>query len=435
MSVAPFEGQEVLKVAPEALTPRRARGLPRRRRSSTGPGTSAQLAAILDDPEASENDRGRRARAAAQRRGGGRLRAADVPGHGHRHDRGQEGPAGLDRRRRRGAPLARHLRDLREGEPALLADRPRSRCTTRPNSGTNLPAQIDLYATDGMEYHFLMIAKGGGSANKTFLFQETKALLNPASLVKFLSEKMKTLGTAACPPYHLVFVIGGTSAEACLKTVKLASAQALDGLPTTGNKQGQAFRDLELEAQLARGRAQDRDRRAVRRQVLRARRRGSSACRATGPPARSGWASPARRTATSSRRSTATASGSRSSSGTRAASSPSATAACRHEPKVAIDLNRPMTEIRAELSKHPVATAVSLDRPDRGGPRHRPREAQGAARPRRGPAAVLQGPPGLLRGAGQDARGPAVRLLRADDRRPHGLLRRPLPVAGRRRWS
>jgi fumarate hydratase class I len=90
------------------------------------------------------------------------------------------------------------------------------------NSGTNLPAQVDLYATDGMEYHFLMIAKGGGSANKTALFQETKALLNPASLVKYLAEKMKTLGTAACPPYHLAFVIGGTSAEATLKAVKLA---------------------------------------------------------------------------------------------------------------------------------------------------------------------------------------------------------------------
>ena len=83
------------------------------------------------------------------------------------------------------------------------------------NSGTNLPAQIDIYATDGMEYHFLLLAKGGGSANKTFLFQETRAVLNPGTLVKFLSEKMKLFGTAACPPYHLAFVIGGTSAEAC----------------------------------------------------------------------------------------------------------------------------------------------------------------------------------------------------------------------------
>jgi fumarate hydratase class I len=115
------------------------------------------------------------------------------------------------------------------------------------NTGTNLPAQIDLYATDGMAYDFLFVAKGGGSANKTYLFQETKALLNPVSLEKYLIEKMQTLGTAACPPYHLAFVIGGTSAEACLKTVKLASAKSLDSLPTEGNELGQAFRDVELE--------------------------------------------------------------------------------------------------------------------------------------------------------------------------------------------
>jgi fumarate hydratase, class I len=118
------------------------------------------------------------------------------------------------------------------------------------NSGTNLPAQIDLYATDGNEYTFLFITKGGGSANKTVLFQETKALLNPESLEKFLVAKMKTLGTAACPPYHLAFVIGGTSAESTLKTVKLASAGYLDNLPAVGNPGGQAFRDLEMEDKL-----------------------------------------------------------------------------------------------------------------------------------------------------------------------------------------
>jgi len=118
------------------------------------------------------------------------------------------------------------------------------------NSGTNLPAQIDIYATTGAEYKFLFVAKGGGSANKTYLYQETKALLNPASLEKFLIEKMKTLGTAACPPYHLAFVIGGTSAEACLKTVKLASTKYLDGLPTEGNEYGRAFRDVDLERKI-----------------------------------------------------------------------------------------------------------------------------------------------------------------------------------------
>lgn len=115
------------------------------------------------------------------------------------------------------------------------------------NTGTNLPAQIDIQAVDGDSYKFLFMAKGGGSANKTLLFQETKALLNPETLVKFLVSKMKTLGTAACPPYHIAVVIGGTSADACLKTVKLASTKYLDELPTQGNELGQAFRDTELE--------------------------------------------------------------------------------------------------------------------------------------------------------------------------------------------
>jgi fumarate hydratase class I len=116
------------------------------------------------------------------------------------------------------------------------------------NTGTNLPAQIDLYATVGNEYHFLFMAKGGGSANKFKLFQETKAILNDKSMALFLHEKVFDLGTAACPPYHIAIVIGGTSAEATLKTVKLASAGYLDGLPTEGHPGGQAFRDLEWEA-------------------------------------------------------------------------------------------------------------------------------------------------------------------------------------------
>src|ERR1700693_5801695 len=118
------------------------------------------------------------------------------------------------------------------------------------NTGNNLPAQIDIYATPGRDYRFLFVAKGGGSANKAYLFQETKALLNPASLETFLVEKMKSLGTAACPPYHIAVVVGGTSAEACLKTVKLASAGYYDSLPTTGDKTGRAFRDQELEGKL-----------------------------------------------------------------------------------------------------------------------------------------------------------------------------------------
>ena len=121
---------------------------------------------------------------------------------------------------------------------------------TEKNTGNNLPAQIDIYSTEGNEYKFLFVAKGGGSANKSYLFQETKALLNPDKLEKFLVEKMKSLGTSACPPYHIAFVIGGTSAEMCMKNVKLASAKYFDELPKKGGPEGHAFRDLEMEAKL-----------------------------------------------------------------------------------------------------------------------------------------------------------------------------------------
>lgn len=118
------------------------------------------------------------------------------------------------------------------------------------NTGTNLPAQIDLYATKGNEYHFQFIAKGGGSANKTYLFQQTKALLNPERLAEFVDKQIQSIGTSACPPYHLAIVIGGLSAEQCLKTVKLASTKYYDTLPTSGDKTGRAFRDLEWEAKI-----------------------------------------------------------------------------------------------------------------------------------------------------------------------------------------
>ncbi|MDP7573336.1 MAG: fumarate hydratase, partial [Myxococcota bacterium] len=119
---------------------------------------------------------------------------------------------------------------------------------TEKNTGSNLPAQIELYSEPGDAYEFLFVAKGGGSANKTFLFQETKALLNPESLVRFVAEKIRAIGTSACPPYHLALVVGGPSAEFTLKTVKLASCHYLDGLPREGNELGRAFRDTELEA-------------------------------------------------------------------------------------------------------------------------------------------------------------------------------------------
>ncbi|MBE1236836.1 fumarate hydratase [Phaeovibrio sulfidiphilus] len=118
------------------------------------------------------------------------------------------------------------------------------------NTANNLPAQIDLYATAGNEYRFMFMAKGGGSANKVFLHQQTKALLNPDSLLRFVADNLDSLGTSACPPYHLAIVIGGTSAETCLKTVKLASARYLDGLPHAGSATGHAFRDLEMEQKI-----------------------------------------------------------------------------------------------------------------------------------------------------------------------------------------
>src|ERR1700689_797473 len=122
------------------------------------------------------------------------------------------------------------------------------------NPGNNLPVQFDIMAAPGEhhadEFHLMFVAKGGGSANKTFLYQETRAILSPATLTKFLENKMKTLGTSACPPYHLAIVIGGTSAEMTLKTVKLASTKWLDGLPTKGDKSGHASPDLELTRQV-----------------------------------------------------------------------------------------------------------------------------------------------------------------------------------------
>jgi hypothetical protein len=234
------------------------------------------VAAILDDPEASDNDRGV---ALAM------LRNAEESAHMVLPFCQDTGTATVFAKK--GQQVWTGVRDeeyLTHGIWETYTKENLRYSQTLPlsmyqekNSGTNLPAQIDLHAVDGMKYEFLFVAKGGGSANKTYLFQETKALLNPESLRKFLVEKMKSLGTAACPPYHLAFVIGGTSAETCLKTVKLASTGYLDTLPTSGDGYGRAFRDTESGAAARRGRLEDRHRRPVRRQVLRARRAGRPA--------------------------------------------------------------------------------------------------------------------------------------------------------------
>ncbi len=245
VSVAEFDGKPMLKVEPEALT-YLAHQAVRDVSFLLRPAHLAQVAAILEDPQASDNDRTVAVTL---------LRNAEVSAHGvlpFCQDTGtatvvakkgqQVWTGGHDEESiSRGIYETYTTENLRYSQTAGLD------MYEEVNTGTNLPAQIDIAATDGMSYDFLFVTKGGGSANKTYLFQETKALLNPASLEKFLIEKMQTLGTAACPPYHLAFVIGGTSAEACLKTVKLASTKYLDALPTEGNVHGHAFRDIELE--------------------------------------------------------------------------------------------------------------------------------------------------------------------------------------------
>ena len=248
VSVAEFAGQEVLKVEPQALT-LLAQHAFHDASFMLRPAHQQQVADILNDPEASDNDK----YVALQF-----LRNSDIAAKGVLPTCQDTGTAIITGKKGQRvwtgggdeAALAQgvyntYIQDnLRYSQNAPLD------MYKEVNTGTNLPAQIDLYATDGEEYKFLCIAKGGGSANKTYLYQETKALITPAKLKNYLVEKMRTLGTAACPPYHIAFVIGGTSAESTLKTVKLASTKYYDGLPTEGNEHGQAFRDIQLENEL-----------------------------------------------------------------------------------------------------------------------------------------------------------------------------------------
>ena len=245
VSVGEFEGTPVLKVAKEGLTAmanaafRDVSFLLRREHN-------LQVAKILADPEASDNDKYvaltflRNAEISAK----GKLPLCQDTGTAIVHgEKGQQVWTGYcdEEALALGVYKTYTEENLRysQNAPLNMYDEVNTKC--------NLPAQIDIEATEGMEYRFLCITKGGGSANKTYLFQETKALLNPDTLVPFLIEKIKTLGTAACPPYHIAFCIGGTSAEKNLLTVKLASTHYYDSLPTTGNEYGRAFRDIELE--------------------------------------------------------------------------------------------------------------------------------------------------------------------------------------------
>ncbi|MDA0766634.1 MAG: fumarate hydratase [Verrucomicrobia bacterium] len=238
----------ILKVAPEALTllaNEAIKAISFKLRTAH----LKQVAAILDDPEASENDH----MVALML-----LKNAAIASHGILPACQDTGTAIVMGKKgeqvwtesndeeslSRGIFKTYQEENLRYSQVAPLS------MFEETNTKNNLPAQFDLYTTPGDEYSFLFITKGGGSANKTFLYQETKALLNPASLRKFCIEKLRSLGTSACPPYHLALVIGGTSAETCLKTVKMASTRYYDALPTSGNEHGRAFRDLEMEAEL-----------------------------------------------------------------------------------------------------------------------------------------------------------------------------------------
>jgi len=248
VSTVSVEGRELLKIDPEVL-----RLVARTAFDDIShllrPAHLAQLRAILDDPESSRNDRFvalellRNANIAAGRvlPGCQDTGTAIVIGHkGENVFTGTDDAATLSH----GIHDAYDQRNLRYSQMAPID------MFTEKNTGSNLPAQIEIYAEPGDEYELLFIAKGGGSANKSFLFQETRALLNPRSLLAFIEEKLRTIGTSACPPYHLALVIGGPSAEFTLKTVKLASTHYLDNLPRTGSEHGRAFRDVELERKI-----------------------------------------------------------------------------------------------------------------------------------------------------------------------------------------
>ncbi len=248
VSVAEFDGQEILKVEPEALT-RLAQQAFHDASFMLRPAHQRQVAAVLADAEASENDR----YVALQF-----LRNSEIAARGVLPTCQDTGTAIIVGKKGQRvwtgggdeAALSRGVYNTYTEDNLRYSQNVALDMYKEINTGTNLPAQIDLYSTDGDEYKFLCIAKGGGSANKTYLYQETRALLNPGKLKDYLVSKMLTLGTAACPPYHIAFVIGGTSAESTLKTVKLASTHYYDSLPVSGNEHGQAFRDLQLEQEL-----------------------------------------------------------------------------------------------------------------------------------------------------------------------------------------
>ena len=355
-----FEGHDILKIEPEALAflaqqafhdcafYLRTEHL-------------RQVAAILDDPEASANDRYvaltmlKNAEVSAQ----GILPMCQDTGTAIIvGKKGQQVWTGGND----AESLSRGVYDCFTKENLRYSQTAPLDMWRETNTGTNLPAQIDLYATEGAEYDFLFVAKGGGSANKLSLFQETKALLNPRGFEKFVTEKLPYLGTAACPPYHLVFVVGGTSAESCMKVLKLATTKYLDTLPTSGNEHGRAFRDLEWEAKILRiaqksgiGAQFGGKYFAVDVRVVRLPRHGASCPVGMGVSCSADRNIKAKITAEGIFLEQLETQPGR--------FIPAQQRAFQDGPIVRIDLNRPMAEIRAELSRYPVTTRVSLTGP------------------------------------------------------------------------
>jgi fumarate hydratase class I len=366
VSVGEYRGNRILEVDREALTLLAAESI-RDISHLFRPGHLSQLRAILDDPEATDNDRfvARTMLQNAAVSAGMILPSCQDTGTAIiMGKKGQQvwthssdgAPGGDEEALARGVFRTYTGTNLRYSQvtPISMYD--------EVNTGTNLPAQIDLSAVDGDEYHFLTITKGGGSANKTFLFQETKALLNPESLMAFVAEKLKGLGTSACPPYHLAIVIGGTSAEMNLKTVKLASTRYLDGLPIEGSALGHAIRVPELEAAIWNlaaatgigaqfgGKYFCHD---VR--VIRLPRHGASC------PVGIGVSCSADRQSLG--KITADGVFVEQLETDPAQYLPEITEADLHQEVVEVDLNRPMAEIRAQLSQYPIRTRLSLSGP------------------------------------------------------------------------
>ena len=360
ISTANFAGREILKIAPETLA-----YLAREAFHDTNfflrTQHLEQVAAILQDPEASNNDR-----YVAHTL----LKNAEIAARGILPMCQDTGTCAIFAKK--GQQVWTDANDaefLSKGVYETYTKENLRYSQVAPvdlfkevNTGTNLPAQIDLHASEGAKYEFLFIAKGGGSANKLFLFQETKALLNPQSLEKFFGDKLQLLGTAACPPYHLVFVIGGTSADSCMKVLKLATTKYLDALPTTGNEHGRAFRDLEMEAKVLKIAQQSKIGAqfggkyfALDVRIVRLPRHGASCPVGMGVSCSADRNIKAKITKDGVFLEKLEMNPGR--------FIPESLRTFKDESSVAIDLTRPMAEIRASLSHHPVTTRVLLTGP------------------------------------------------------------------------